>query len=449
MRDTIRIGAGSAFESDHHDAAQVSAEKGDLDYIVFDCLAEKTLSEAYARRDNGQAAFDLWLVSKLRAVLPGCVKNGTRIIMNGGILDPKGAAQAAADLCNELGFRGLKIAYVEGGDVTDLVRQLNPKLIDADKQVSDLGNEFLGAQAYGGAREIVNALADGADIVITSRAGDSEQYLAPMIHEFGWKWDDWQKIGAGLGLGHLLECAGQVTGGFFSDGTSKIADGLDELGFPIAEVSADGSAVITKVEGTGGVVSVQTCREQMVYEIGDPSRYLHADGAVDFTTTSFEQVGPDRVRVSGTGGHPKPQTAKIAIATREGFVGLGRIMYGGTGAVAKAKIAADIVLKRLQKLHKLDTSEVRVDYVGLNALFDWKVDPDSLKEVELRICGQFPTREEASKIAYEVSLLPCNGPAGAAWGRPLDQGGVEEIIGYHSALIPEQNIRYQLDSINV
>jgi hypothetical protein len=447
MSKTIRIGGGSAYEGDHLDAAQVLAEKGQLDYLVFDCLSEKTISEAYLRKDGGLPCYDVLLEPKLRAVLAACRKNGTRLILNGGILDPEAAAQKTREICDSLGLKGVKIAYAVGGDVFDDVRQRDPEVLETGKPVSSLGNELLGAHAYGGARPIVEALAGGADIVITARAGDSEQYLAPMIHEFGWSFDDWDRIGAGLGLGHLLECAGQVSGGFYADPGRKDVPDLDALGFPFVDVDQDGIGVISKVEGTGGIVNEMTCKEQIVYEIGDPRRYIHLDGIVDFTTTEVSQVGPDRVRVAGTTGHPRTDLAKVALAVREGYVGLGRIMYGGTGCYEKAKLAADIVVKRLHKLHGIDPAAVRIDYVGVNALFDWGIDPALVKEVELRVSGHFKTRDEALKLPLEVSMLPCNGPSGASWGRPLDQGGVEHVMGFFSTLMPQDAIPYEVREI--
>ena len=220
---------------------------------------------------------------------------------------------------------------------------------------------------------------------------------------------------------------------------------MDRLGFPIAEVYDSGDAIITKLPGTGGVVSEHTCKEQLVYEIADPSNYLHADGVVDFTNTVIRGVGSDRVSVTGTTGHPRTPTAKIALGNREGYVGLGRIMYGGTGAYEKARLAAEIVAKRLSVLHGPDIiSALSFDFVGVNALFPWDVDPSILKEVELRVAGRFATKDAAQTVLHEVSMLPCNGPAGASWGRPLDQGGVEEVIGFYSTLLPHDAIHYEV-----
>jgi hypothetical protein len=227
----------------------------------------------------------------------------------------------------------------------------------------------------------------------------------------------------------------------------KQVDGLHRLGFPIAEVEPDGSAVITKLEGTGGLIDERTTKEQLLYEIGDPAAYVHGAGVVDFTTTTVRQVGPDRVAVCGTTGHPRTSSARVALAVREGFVGTGRVIYGGPGAYAKARMAADIVEKQLVERYSAKKSDLRFDYIGFNALFDWGGDPSSLREIELRVAGRFMTREEARKVQMLVSQLPVSGPAGAAWGRPLDQGGVEEIVTFYSTLLDHGDIDYTVHQL--
>ena len=443
----LRVGAGSAHEGDDLDAARAVAEEGQCDYIAFDCSSEKAISFAFLRRLNGLPAYDDKLEGKLRAVLPGCRRNGTTILANAGALDPAGAGKLAAEVCRDMGFAGVKIAYVSGGDVSDLVRQKNPLVRETGRPVSELGNEMIGAIAYGGTEAILEALEGGADIVLTQRAGDSEQFVAPMMHEFGWKTDDWDRIGAGLGIGHLLECGAQLTGGYFADPGVKDVTGLHRLGFPIAEVEPDGSAVITKLPGTGGVLDERTTKEQLMYEIGDPVRYVHAPGVVDFTTTTIRQVGPDRVRVEGTTGHPRTDTARVALAVREGWIGMGRVIYGGPGCYRKARMAEDIIARQLTERFGARREELRFDYIGYNALFDWGVDPETLREIELRVTGRFMTRDEARKVQMLVSQLPVSGPAGAAWGRPLDQGGVEEVVTFYSALLPHADIRYTVHQL--
>jgi hypothetical protein len=447
-RNVLRLGSGSAHEGDDLKAAASIAREGNLDYIVFDCTSEKAISFAYQRQAAGLPAYDDKLEPKLRTVLPHCIRSGTKIILNGGGLDPKGAGELAAEVARDLGLKDMKVAYVDGANVSDIVRQKDPTVLETGKPVSSLGNEFLGALAYGGSDQIVTALDEGADIVITPRAGDSEQFLAPMIHEFGWRADDWDRIGSGLGIGHLMECAAQVSGGFFAGPGRKEVKGLHRLGFPIAEVHEDGSAVITKLEGSGGLIDERTVKEQLVYEIGDPSNYVHASGVVDFTTTAVEQEGPDRVRIHGTTGRKRPSKARVALAVRQGFIGMGRVIYGGPEAYPKAQMAAEIVGKQLEERFGARRSDLRFDYIGVNALFDWGVDSSAVREVELRVTGRFMTREEARKVQMLVSQLPVSGPAGAAWGRPLDQGGVEDVVSFYSTLLDISDIPYRIEYLS-
>ena len=284
---TVRLGGGSASEADRMDAAAALVKRGRLDYLVFDCLSEKTIIECALRQLRGEPAYDVFLAAKLRRVLPDCHANGVRIIANAGGLDVEGAAEQAAAICRELGLGGIRIAYVRGGDVRAHVTRENLKITETGQPVSSLGNALVCAHAYGGAQPIVEALGLDADIVLTSRAGDSAQYLAPMMHAFGWADDDWTHIGRGLGVGHLMECAGQVSGGYFADPGVKDVPDLADIGFPIAEVDAEGEATITKPADTGGVVDERTCKEQLVYEISDPGEYVHTDGVVDFTETEL------------------------------------------------------------------------------------------------------------------------------------------------------------------
>jgi hypothetical protein len=444
---SIRIGAGSAHEGDDLDAAKLLAEDGKLDYIAFDCTSEKAVSQALIRRANGLPAFDVQLEAKLRAVAPACVRNGTKIIANAGGFDPVGAATLAAETCRDLGLRGVKIAYTTGADVLDQVRQSDPIVLETGKPVSALGNSVLGALAYGGTESIRTALKDGADIVITQRAGDSEQFLAPMMHEFGWSEQDWDKIACGLGVGHLAECGAQLSGGYFYDGGLKEVPDIHRLGFPIVEIDETGSALITKLPGTGGVINEQTCKEQLLYEIGDPQNYVHATGVVDFTTTRISQQGPDVVRVDGTTGRPRTSDARVALAVHEGYIGMGRIVYGGTGCYAKAQKAAEMVRAQLRERCGVAEEDMRFDFIGVNALFDWGVDSEQVRELELRIVARFMTLREARKVQYFASQLPCNGPAGGAWGRPIDQGGVEEIITFYSTRLPHADINYELHQV--
>ena len=364
----IRLGSGSAYENDRLDAPQELAESGQVDYLVFDCLSEKTNLEAVLRRMRGGPGYDLFLEAKLRAVLPGCIRNGTTIIANGGAADVEGAAQLTVKICRELNLPGVKVAYVLGDDVLDRIRALDPAVSETGLPASSFGDALMAAHAYQGAGPIVEGLRQGANVVLTGRAGDSAQFLAPMIHEYDWSPQDWDLMGKGLGVGHLLECAGQITGGYYADpGTKEVPD-LHRIGFPIAEVSSNGDAIITKLPTTGGLVTERTCKEQLLYEIPDPSDYKHNDGVVDFTTTEFAEIGRDRVFVTGTTGHPRPPTTKVVLGVIEGYVGMGRVIYCGTGSYEKAQLAASVVAKRMSAPHGVRCSSLQFDFIGANSL---------------------------------------------------------------------------------
>ena len=287
-------------------------------------------------------------------------------------------------------------------------------------------------------------------MVLTSRAGDSAQYLAPLMHEFGWAWNDWERIGKGLGVGHLLECGGQLSGGFFADPGFKEVPDIDRIGCAIAEVEESGDAVVTKLGGTGGLVSEQTCKEQMVYEIADPTDYRHTDGVVDFTGAEVRQVGDDRVWVSGIGGHPRPEMVKVNLAHREDFVGGGRIIYGGTGAYDRARVAGDIIAKRMKRIYGVDPEKLRFDYVGVNALFPWDIDTSKVKEVELLVTGHFDSLELAEKLPYEIAVLSCLGPGMPGWGRLYDYGGIAQpVVGMYSTFLPQDAVKYEVKTLEV
>src|SRR5262245_29228067 len=281
---TIRIGAGAGYSGDRIEPAVELAERGHLNYLVFECLAERTIALAQqARRSDPDAGYDPLLADRFNAVLRPCVANGVKIITNMGAANPAGAARAVASIARDLGLAGLRIAAVSGDDVMEAVRARDLPLVETDGRIADVADRMVSANAYLGAGPIVEALAGGADIVITGRVSDPALFLAPLMHEFGWKADDWDRLGKGTVVGHLLECAGQITGGYFADPGYKDVPNLARLGFPLADVSEDGSAVIGKLPETGGRVSLKTCKEQLLlYEVHDPARYCQPDVVADF-----------------------------------------------------------------------------------------------------------------------------------------------------------------------
>jgi len=301
----IRIGAGAGYSGDRIEPALELAEQGDIDYLIFECLAERTIALAQQARMNDPASgYDPLLEQRMLAVLRTCSDKGIKIVTNMGAANPLAAAAKIKQVAQTLGLTKLKIAAVTGDDVLDQLRS-GDYLDDTGAPVTALGDRLLSANAYLGAQPLVEALAQGADVIVTGRVADPALVLAPLIHEFGWAEDDWERLGQGTLAGHLLECAGQVSGGYFADPGYKDVANLARLGFPIGVVSEDGSLEITKVPGSGGAVTTATCTEQLLYEIHNPAAYLTPDVVADFSGVTMTQVGTDRVAVSGATGHPK------------------------------------------------------------------------------------------------------------------------------------------------
>jgi len=410
----IRIGCGAGFSGDRIEPAVELAVHGELDYLVFECLAERTIALAQrARHANPAAGSDPLLSARMRAVLGTCAEQGVRIITNMGAANPRAAAAQVADIARGLGLRGLKIAAITGDDVLEAVMAGNPPLIGLAGRVEDLGRDrIVSANAYLGAAPITRALANGAQIVVTGRMADPALFLGPLVHEFGWAWDDWTRLGRGTLVGHLLECAGQVTGGYFADpGFKDVAD-LARLGFPFADVTLDGGCHVSKVTGSGGLVDVRTCTEQLLYEIGDPAAYLTPDVTADFSGVGFVADGPDRVLVTGGGGRPAPQDLKVSVGYLDGYVGEGQISYAGPNAVARGRLALAIVAERL-KLTGAAVDDLRSELIGVDAFYAAAAEAHGqVPEVRARVAGRGKTMSAAEQIGAEVESLYTNGPAG-------------------------------------
>jgi hypothetical protein len=434
---TIRIGAGAGYSGDRIEPAVELAEKGTLDYLVFECLAERTIALAQqARMKDPDGGFDPLLVARMQAVLPICRRNKVRIVTNMGAANPLGAAEATRAVARKLGLPSLRIAAVTGDDVLAAVKEADLAL-DNGNTVKGLGNRIVSANAYIGARAIAEALAAGADVVITGRAADPALFLGPLVHEFGWEMDDWELLGKGTLVGHLLECAGQITGGYFADPGVKDVEGLARLGFPIGEVREDGDLIVTKVEGSGGCVTPATVKEQLLYEIHDPAQYFQPDVVADFSQVRVEAIGPDRVHVTGGRGAPKTGLLKTSVGYIDSYVGEGQISYAGPGAVARGRLALDIVRERLDIIGA-QTTELRFDLIGVNALHgDVLMESGEPYEARVRVAGRTETLNEAVKIGNEVETLYTNGPAGGggAWK------SAREVVAVASCLVPESAAR--------
>ncbi|AUG55766.1 acyclic terpene utilization AtuA family protein [Thalassospira marina] len=434
---TLRIGTGAGFAGDRIEPAVELARHGNLDYLVFECLAERTIALAQqAKMQNPQAGFDPLLERRMRAVLPVCYQNKTRIISNMGAANPEIAGQRTLEIARELGLQGLRIAIVCGDDVHDQIVHDKFALMETGQTLADLAKPVISANAYLGAGPIVRALADGADIVLTGRVADPAMFLAPLIHEFGWAMDDWQKLGRGTLVGHLLECGGQISGGYYADPGIKDVPDIANLGFPLAEVQENGNATITKVAGTGGVVSVATCSEQLLYEVHNPAAYLQPDVIADFSNVTMVQDGPDRVNISGGNGHARTGTLKVSVGYVDSFVGEGQISYAGANCVARGRLALDIVDQRL-KMTGVNCLETRGDLIGLDAILGrYDGDTSQIPEIRARFVGRTATMADAKRIGEEVESLYLNGPAA---GGGVTQSA-RQIVGIVSGLIDQSRV---------
>ena len=439
---TIRIGSGAAWWGDRVEPAILNADKGDLDYLCFETMAEATISAAQvrARRDPSFPGYDTYLDARISGVLPGCLKRGTKIITNQGWINPDAAAERIVHWLRENGAKGVKVASVNGSLITDRVLELTDKILENGEPTATLKPNLVSAEVYLGAEPIVEALKAGAQIVVTGRVADPSLFLAPMMHEFGWDPLDHMHLGAGNGIGHLLECGAQVTGGYFSDPGFKDVTEPWNLAFPIAEVSFDGSCVLSKVAGTGGTINLMTVKEQCLYEVHDPANYLTPDVVVDFTTIKLEQLGPDRVRVSNISGKPRTPTLKVSIGCTEGYIGEDMFFYAGPGALRRAQLAKKILEERF-KIVNLQADDLRIDFLGVNAIHGGMSPKDGPEpyEVAVRVAARTKTKEEAIKVGREVDGMAVSGVAHTGKRVP-HQDRFREIIGVWSSLVAREKV---------
>lgn len=425
------IGNGAGFSGDRLDVARPVVEtliaRGGPAAMTFETLAERTLAlGVLARRGDAAMGYEPMLIPLLRPVLGLCLAHRIPIIGNFGAANPRGAAAAIIRLAAELGLRPPRVAVVEGDDVAALLDE--PSVVWPEGRPA---GEIVAANAYLGAAPIAEALAMGAEVVVTGRVADPALALGPLLHHFGWRADD--ALAAGILAGHLLECGAQVTGGYFADPGVKDVPGMERLGFPIAEVEEDGTVVITKADGTGGLVDRRTVTEQLLYEIHDPAAYLTPDVTLDLSGVTVAEDGPNRVRVAGARGHPAPETLKATVSLAGGFLGEGEITYAGPNAAARARLAADTLRRRLSS----NSVSARIDILGLQAVFDsddaargGAAGPDG--EFRVRLAAASPDRAAAEAAAREVLHLYCTGPAGGGGVRV----SVTPRIVTTSALIP-------------
>jgi hypothetical protein len=439
---TIRIGTGAGYSDDRIQHGIDLVEYGQIDYLVFECLAERTIAIAQkARLKDPKKGYNNWLDVRMEPILAKAKAKGIRIISNMGAANPLAAVEKIATIARQQEVRGLKLAAVTGDDVLEQIIGLDPAVIEDGKKVSELGlDNLVAANAYLGAEAIVEALSAGADIVITGRVADPSLFVAPIAFENGWRFDDWDRLGKATCAGHLMECGTYVSGGFYGDPGVKDVQGFDDVGQPICEFASDCIFVVTKRPQTGGEVSIGTCTEQLLYEIGNPARYITPDVVADFSAVTMEQAGPDRVSVAGATGHPRTATLKVNVAYRDSHAVVGEFSYGGIGCVERAKLAAAAVIRRLEKM-RLPITEHRVDIIGYNALFPEKIyNNDTVpNEVRVRVAVRTDSKDYRLKtmIANEVRSFSFNGPYG--YGGP--SVSAEDVIAIKSVLMPRELVK--------
>ncbi|HJX90406.1 MAG TPA: acyclic terpene utilization AtuA family protein [Pyrinomonadaceae bacterium] len=446
MKQTIRVAAGQGFWGDLPEAPVQQVKGGPIDYLMLDYLAEVTMSimqKQKARDPNAGYAKDF--VPLMKRILPTCVERNIRVTANAGGVNVRGCADAVVGVARELGLGGkLQIGIVTGDDIMSRLDEfldsgIELRNMDTGEPLSSVRDRIQSANVYLGAWPMVDALNRGAQVVVTGRVTDTGLTLAPLIHEFGWQANDWDRMSSGTIAGHIIECGAQASGGNCQFEWQNIPD-MANVGFPIAEASADGSFVITKHEGSGGRVNVQSVKEQLVYEMGDPHAYITPDCVADFTTIQLEDAGENRVRVFGIKGRPATDSLKVSISYSAGFKAVGTLVYAWPDAYAKAQAADRILRARLERLG-LRFEQVLTEFVGVNATHGPLAGPPSADaaEVQLRIGVRGPDRSSVERFTKEIAPLILTGPpavTGFAGGRPK----VEEIVAYWPALIPREII---------
>ncbi len=455
MKGKIRIASGQGFWGDLPRAPLDQARNGPIDYLVMDYLAEVTMSILQKQKlKSPDAGYARDFVEVVTELLPDIRERGFRVVSNGGGVNPTGCAHAIVNNARRLGLGGLKVAVVTGDDLLDRLDTLLADGVplahmETGEGMASVRERLVSANAYLGAAPIVEALQQGADIVVTGRTTDTGLTLAPMMVEFGWAADDWDRLAAGTVAGHILECGAQSSGGNFTD-WHTVPD-LAGVGFPIAEAYPDGSFVITKHDGTGGLVSRMTVAEQLLYEIGDPRDYITPDCVADFTSIHLEDEGENRVRVHGITGRPATEFLKVSAAYADGWKATSTLAYGWPEPARKARAAAAILKQRLDNLG-LQFEEYRAETIGLNALTEDDTRAAAreaeLDEVMLRVSVRGQDFRAIERFGREIAPLILTGPSavtGFAGGRPRPS----EIMAYWPALIPKSLVEAKVKVIEV
>lgn len=443
MKEKIRIASGQGFWGDLPSAPIQQVRKGSVDYLMMDYLAEVTMSIMQKQKlRNPQMGYARDFVDVVTEILPEIMEGGVRVVSNAGGVNPEACKDAILDAAAKKGFQGLKVAIVTGDNILeDIDTLLNEghqlKNMDTGAPISEVKNSLLSANVYFGAKPIVEALDAGANVVITGRVTDTGLCLAPMIHEFGWSFDDMDKMAIGTVAGHILECGAQSSGGNFTDW--HLVDNFAEIGFPIVEAYPDGTFYVTKHEGTGGLVTEATVKEQLLYEIGDPSEYITPDCVADFTTIQLSNDGPNRVKVTGIKGKPATPFFKVSASYHFGYKISSTLVYSWPDAYKKAETGGEILKQRARNLG-LNTDQFRVELVGINGCNEKHYDEKQvleLNEVLMRVSVSSKSKEDLDRFGMEIAPLILTGPSGVtgfAGGRPK----ASDIVAYWPALLKKE-----------
>lgn len=453
MKDLVRVAGGQGFWGDLLTAPIDQVRKGPIDYLMLDYLAEVTMSIVQKQKARDpKAGYARDFVTLMREIMPDCVERGVKVLSNAGGVNVSGCAEALREVATELSLSGkVKIGVVTGDDVLDkldgwIADGVDINSMDDGIPLSSIRDKVQSANVYLGAAPLVEALDKGANIIVGGRLTDTGLTLAPLVHEFGWSFENWDLISAGTIAGHIIECGAQCSGGNCQYEWQSIPD-MANIGFPIVEASPDGTFVVTKHEGTGGRVSVHSVKEQLLYEMGDPHEYITPDVVADFTTIQLEDAGENRVRVHGIGGHPNTDLYKVSIAYSDGYKSVGTLVYSWPDAYEKAKAADKILRQRLENLG-LAFDVVLTEFVGVNATHgSLSGEPSAeIPEVQLRVGVRGQNKADVERFTKEIAPLILTGPPGVtgfAGGRPK----VEEIMAYFPALIPKSLIETKVDIV--
>lgn len=455
MKEKIKIASGQGFWGDLPNAPIDQVKNGDIDYLVMDYLAEVTMSIMQKQRmRNEKYGYARDFVDVIKATLQEIKHDGVKVISNAGGVNPNACKDAILEVAKKAGVNGLKIAVVDGDNILPNLDELiaaghELNNMETGESIRTVKKDLLSANVYFGCRPIVEALEKGADIVITGRVTDTGLTLAPMVYEFGWDFENYDLMAAGTVAGHIIECGAQVSGGNFTDW--ERVDDFVSIGFPIIEAYPDGAFYVTKHEGTGGLISEMTVKEQLLYEIGDPKEYITPDCIADFTSIQIKQDGKDRVKVWGIQGRPDTPTYKISASYNDGYKLSSTLVYSWPDALKKAQKAGEILLNRAENLG-ISFKETNVEFVGVNACnentAELETDQSDLNEVQLRISVHGDSKEELDRFGKEVAPLILTGPSGVtgfAGGRPK----ASEVVAYWPALLAKDAVQASVNLFEV